>query len=118
MTSAEDIAGDLLIPSLNGKIGAGAVLSVCPYSIPPLALAMTICRLHGWILPYGRGRCRNFQDWIRADRGDKPEQTSLQENSRHLLDALLAEMAEARALQGAGFQPAGNIYKPVYQSTG
>ncbi len=118
MTSAEDIARDLLLPALRSSTGSYAVLSVCPFSIPPLTLAMTICQLYGWVLPYGRGYCCDFAAWTLADRGEKPEQTSLQDSSQQRLIQLLDRVINQRkrrvsSLTGR-FKPAGHFYVPVY----
>jgi hypothetical protein len=115
MTSAEDIARDLLLPSLRGHCGR-AVLSVCPYSVAPLTLAMAICRLHGCVFPYVQGDCRDFNAWARADVGFKEEQTSMAETVSSRFKGVLAERSRLRAEQGLGpgrrFEYQGNMYLP------
>jgi len=117
MTSAEDIARDLLLISMRKARMAGAVLSVCPYSVPPLSLAMAICGLRGWVLPYARGDCRDFSAWLRADRGVKDERTSPSISAHQRLVVLLEEVAAVRAASGRGnaqrFRRSGSMYVPA-----
>lgn len=117
MTSAVDIARDVLLPAMRGGHPNRLLLSVCPFSIPPITLAMTICGLRGIVVAYGPGVCQDFATWIRADEGDKPEQTSLPPDARHRLLTLLDEVAAARASKGHpaphSFKEAGNFYVPV-----
>ena len=122
MTSAEDIARDLLLMSMRKAQMAGAVLSVCPYSVPPLSLAMAICGMRGWVLPYARGDCRDFAAWLRADRGVKDERTSPSISAHQRLVALLKEVAAVRAASGRGnarrFQRSGPMYVPAPDRSG
>jgi hypothetical protein len=117
MTSAEDIARDLLLTSLRKAQMAQAVLSVCPYSVPPLLLAMAICRLRGWVLPYACGDCRDFSAWLRADRGIKDERTFPSISAHQRLLALLKEVAAVRAASGRRnaqrFERSGPMYLPA-----
>ncbi len=122
MTSAEDIARDLLIPSLRSPRGARFILSLCPYSIPPLTLGMAICRGSGWVLPYGKGDCRDFSSWSRADIGIKPERTCLAVGAMKRLLVLLENLrrlrAEAGLAEGWRFEVSGNLYVPAGESSG
>jgi len=116
MTSAEDIARDLLLPSLRAGAYRTAVLSVCRYSLPPFTLAMAICGVRGWVFTYSSGDCRDFAAWSRADIGLKQERTFPSDEGRWRLVELLKEAAENRC--AAGLQPArrfrwaGNLYVP------
>ena len=122
MTSAEDIARDLLLTSLRKAQMGQTVLSVCPYSVPPLSLAMAICRLRGWVLPYERGDCRDFSAWMLADGGIKEEQTSPSISAHQRLLALLSEVAALRAAAGRTnaqrFLPSGSMYVPAVETSG
>jgi len=122
MTSAEDIARDLLLTSLRKAQMTKAVLSVCPYSVPPLSLAMAICKLCGWVLPYERGDCRDFSAWMRADGGIKEEQTSPSVSAHQRLLSLLNEVAALRAATGRvnarRFLPSGPKYVPAPETSG
>jgi len=121
MTSAEDIARDLLLTSMRQSRMAYAMLSVCPYSVPPLSLAMTICGLRGRLLPYARGDCRDFSTWLRADRGTKEEQTTPSGSAHQRLLAFLHEAAEVRAAAGLGkalsFRRSGAMYVPDFNQS-
>ncbi len=116
MTSAGDVAHDLLIPALRGRAWK-TVMSSCPFSIPPMSLALAICGCRGLIFGYEHGACGDYSDWDRADRGIKPEQTSLAPPIRHGLHALLREVASLRVSRGKQparyFSPAGHFYHPV-----
>jgi hypothetical protein len=111
MTSALDIADDLLLPSLTAGRFSGAVLALCPYSVEPMALAVLICGLKAGIVTYDRGACLDYDQWLRADGGDKREITSLSshcitEISKRLL--LLGDKASG----GVRFRLQGNVYVP------
>jgi hypothetical protein len=117
MTSAEDIARDLLLPSLLPARECHVLISVCPYSVPPLTLAMAICRLHGWVLPYAGGDCPDFAAWARADQGIKPERTFPSDSAHRRLIGFMQDLAALRS--GADraalphFRQSGHMYVPV-----
>jgi hypothetical protein len=96
MTSAADIARDLLLPVLGGQAPSRVVLSVCPYSVPPLTLAMDICGLRGIVESYSEGACEDFAMWLRADEGDKRELTRLAPPAHQRLLDLVDRIAAAR----------------------
>ena len=116
MTSAADIAGDLFLPSLRDRCWRGAVLAICPYSIPPFTLAMSICGLRGIVFGYDRGDCRDYPAWVRADEGDKPEQTFLAPSVHRQLLGFLNEIAATRRERQlpsySCFREEHNIYLP------
>ncbi len=114
MTSAVDIARDVLLPGLRGRGPRRVVLSVCPYSVAPMSLALTICGLRGLVLAYGRGDCRDYAAWVRADEGVKLEQTFLPPATHRRLLALLEGVAAARGPVAARrFVEVGNLYVPA-----
>jgi hypothetical protein len=116
MTSAADIARDLLLPALRGAVPGRVLLSVCPYSVPPLTLAMSVCGLRGMVQSYGEGDCKDFAMWSRADEGDKPEQTCLPPAAHRRMLALLDQVAARRAKVVAvprRYAKAGNLYVPA-----
>ncbi len=116
MTSAVDVARDVLIPSLRGRPWK-AVLSLCPFSIPPMSLALAISGCRGLIFGYEHGACGDYSAWDKADRGIKPEQTSLASHNRDGLHALLRQVASLRMVRGRKparrFLAEGNFYYPV-----
>jgi hypothetical protein len=116
MTSASDVARDLLIPGLRGRPWR-TVMSICPFSIPPMSLALAIAGCRGLIFAYEHGACSDYAAWDQADRGIKPEQTSLAAPIRDGLHALLGEVAARRLSRGKQparrFTAVGNFYYPV-----
>jgi hypothetical protein len=112
LTSAEHIALDLLIPALQHKIRGPVVLLVCPYSIAPLGLAMSICGLSGVLLAYHRGDCRDYAAWIKADVGVKTEQTFLAPCAASTLTGIFELPNKASEKRGAhrAFRREGNVY--------
>jgi hypothetical protein len=113
MTSAADIARDLLLPALRRAVPGRVLLSVCSYSVPPLTLAMTICGLGGIVQSYSEGDCRDFAMWGRADEGDKPEQTHVPPAAHTRLLEFLDRVAGARREQPRRYVETGNLYVPV-----
>jgi len=116
MTAALDIAQDVLLPSLEQRRFAAAVLLLCPYSVPPMALALAICGLPALLATYRRGACTNYGQWLRADGGDKPERTAIGEAAGAQVAALLTARATARSESGRPlprrFVREGNLYVP------
>ena len=116
MTSAADLARDLLLPGIRRTGPRNAVLSLCPYSVAPMTLALAICGLRGLVLSYDAGHCRDFAAWVRADAGDKPERTFLLPDTHRRLLGLLDEVAHLRAerrlSQPCRFREEGNLYVP------
>jgi len=117
LTSALDIAHDVLIPSLEKGCFAHILFAICPYSLEPMSLALLICDLDGYIFSYNEGACANYAQWLRADRGDKQEQTSLSASNAacllYLLEAIAAGRAESGLAQPTGYQQEDGIYRPV-----
>jgi hypothetical protein len=89
MTSAMDIAGDILLPTLRKAKYRQAVFFICPYSIKPIVLPLLICDIDFLIIPFSSGSCMNYEDFIKADKGDKREQTSVREEHMELVSAML-----------------------------
>jgi hypothetical protein len=116
MTSAADLAKDLLLAALRKPEGTRAVLSVCSYSVPPLSLAMTVCGVRGFLLSYSDGACEDYAMWLNADRGIKHELTNLTGTERSGLLRMLDRVAALRAASGRRapqrFRQWGNLYHP------
>jgi hypothetical protein len=116
MTSALDIARDLMIPSVDHGRFQNAIMCLCPYSVRVIALPLTICGLEGYLLGYQSGACANWDQWSLADRGIKQGVTTLGSRSHSSVVAVLEKIAAARAREGlasARFHREGNIYEPV-----
>jgi hypothetical protein len=116
MTAALDIAQDILLPSLEQRCFAAAVLLLCPYSVQPMALALAICELPALLATYRRGACADYGQWRRADGGDKPERTDIGGQAGVQVAALLTAMATTRSESGRPlphcFVREGNLYVP------
>jgi len=111
MTSALDLAEDLLLPALTERRFTAAVLTLCPYSVEPMALALLVCGLKAGIATYDQGACLDYNQWLRADAGDKRERTSLpSEAVGKILEGL--EQAAGSRHRGKRFCQRGNVYVP------
>ena len=111
MTSARDIAADFLMPQLDRGRFPSAILLLCPYSVQAILPALFICDITAVLIAYGKGYCRDFAEWLRADRGVKPEQTSVEPHLLRELFAALDRRAAAVAPAPA-FARHGNIFEP------
>ena len=116
MTSAYDIAQDLLIPASQGSGYSRAILFLCPYSVEVIALPLLICGMEGLVVSFisGRGDCVDYAEWLQADQGVKPVSTELEEASIAVVMELLREMHLARKGEApfSHFERRGNIYYP------
>ena len=120
MTSAYDIAQDLLIPALQGRGYCRAILFLCPYSVEVIALPLLICGIEGLVVNFipGRGDCADYVQWLQADRGIKPTCTELEEASVTRISQLLKQVRLTKGGERpySHFERRGNIYYPENQS--
>jgi len=116
LTSALDIAHDILFPALEEQRFTHILFAICPYSIEPMSLALLICGLEGYLFHYHSGSCINYSQWLRADRGDKPERTVLSPLSLAHLLRVLETIAAHRALCDGTlpthYRQVGHIFEP------
>lgn len=114
LTSALDIANDVLLPALEEQRFTHCLVTLCPYSLEPMALALSICHMDGYVMAFDTGVCADFHQWLRADQGIKLEQTTLPEERVRKIFHLLNSVAELtlRPRESAFFQRKGNIYQP------
>lgn len=110
MTSARDILHDVLLPALRRRRFRRALLAMCRYSFEPMRLALAICGIEARLVPFRHGDCRDYSTWRRADTGDKPEQTILDDTGFRDLTSTLSDAAQVTPARG--FQRVGNIYEP------
>jgi len=96
LTSAQDIAHDVLIPALEERRFNRVLFAICRYSVEPMSLALLVCGLEGYIFPYESGACADYRQWLRADGGDKPERTTLSAQTVARLLGLLERIAAGR----------------------
>ena len=112
MTSALDIAHDLMIPAIEEGRFKKVILSLCPFSVQAITLPLLICGIRGYLIEYSSGNCRDYQEWLLADRGIKEEMTTLRPEAYEKILGLL----DLWALSGSPcrrFQRERNIYTPV-----
>jgi len=116
LTSASDIAQDILLPALEEQRFTHALLAVCPYSLEPMSLALLSGGIEGYIVGYESGACANYEQWLRADGGDKPERTALSPQVSERLLQSLSEIAALRREKGShtarGYARIENVYRP------
>ncbi|HID96529.1 MAG TPA: hypothetical protein EYP53_10825 [Candidatus Latescibacteria bacterium] len=77
MTSAEDVVYDLFIPRLKGEGYQWVMFFLCPYTAKVMVLSALICGMKGLIVTYSSGDCKDYEDFSKADRGAKEEQTAV-----------------------------------------
>lgn len=117
MTSALDIAGDVMIPSISHGRFTRIIKCLCPYSAQAIALPLLICGLEGLLISYASGNCIDYPQWLAADRGVKSEMTVLSPAASDRILALLHAAAEKRKQEGIRyhrFLREGNIYLPSH----
>jgi hypothetical protein len=116
LTSALDIANDILLPALEEQRFTRVLFATCPYSVEPMSLALLIGGVEGFIFPYSAGSCVDYQQWLRADGGNKPERTALspQTTSRmlRLLEAITAGHRSDRVTQPTRYEQVSNVFRP------
>jgi len=96
LTSALDIARDVLLPALEERRFNRVLFAICPYSVEAMSLALLVCGLEGYVFPYESGVCGDYRRWLRADGGDKPERTTLSVQTVARMLGLLEGIAVGR----------------------
>lgn len=116
LTSALDVANDILLPALEEQRFTRVLFAICPYSVEPMSLALLICGIEGLIFHYSAGSCANYNQWLRADGGDKPERTVLSPQSTdrmlRLLDAIAACQGSHRGTQPTRYEQVSHVFRP------
>jgi len=115
MTSALDIARDVMIPSIDRERFRKAIMCLCPYSVQAISWPLIICGIEGFLISYASGNCLHYQQWLLADKGIKREMTVLSSPAYDKILTLLQGAAEQRAKEGmryGRFVRQGNIYVP------
>lgn len=114
MTSAIDMARDILLPQVRENRFPLSVLLLCPYSVQAMIPALFICRMRTCLIAYSEGSCGDYRAWRRADKGIKDERTMLSNTSRARLFGLLEQRGPPPAAP-ARFERRGGIYAQVGQ---
>jgi len=116
LTSALDIAYDVLLPALEEQRFTRVLFAICPYSMEPMSLALLACGVEGHLFPYVSGACANYSQWLRADHGDKPERTALAPASMvrllHLLDSIAARRCVHAHMQPTRYKLVNHVFRP------
>jgi len=112
MTSALDIAHDLMIPVMEEGRFRKVILCLCPFSVQAITLPLLVCGIRGYLIEYSSGSCRDYQEWLLADRGIKGEMTTLSPEALEKVMSLLDLLASQRRGH-IRFERQGNIYWPV-----
>lgn len=116
LTSALDIAYDVLLPALEEQRFTRVLFAICPYSMEPMSLALLACGVEGHLFPYVSGACANYSQWLRADHGDKPERTALAPASMvrllHLLDSIAARRCAHAHMQPTRYKLVNHVFRP------
>jgi hypothetical protein len=115
LTSALDIANDILLPALEEQRFTHFLFAMCPYSVEPMSLALLICGMEGYLFHYATGSCTDYGQWLRADGGDKPERTVLSSQTMarmlRLLDAVAACHRSNAGIQPVHYQQVDNVFR-------
>jgi hypothetical protein len=116
LTSASDIASDILLPALEEQRFTHALLAICLYSVEPMSVALLSGGIEGYVVWYEVGACADYSQWLRADGGDKPERTELQPQVTHTIVQLLSDAAALRAENASHaarrYVLVENVYRP------
>jgi len=113
MTSALDIAQDVMVPAIEEGRFRKVILCLCPFSVQAITLPLLICGIRGYLIEYSSGNCRNYQQWLLADRGIKKEMTAFRPEAYEKILSLLDLWAKRRGSPCRRFQRETNIYTPV-----
>ncbi len=117
LTSALDIAHDILLPALKEQRFERVLFAICPYSIEPMSLALAMCGLQGMLIPFDAGACADYGEWLRADGGLKPERTTLSSGDLatmlHLLQRIATARGQLHLVQPTSYVYCGHVYRPT-----
>jgi hypothetical protein len=110
MTSARDILDDVYVPAVEAGRFPTGLFVLCRYSFKPFAMGVLASGMRARLVPLGQGDCRDYRTWLLADRGIKPEQTTMDAAGAVGVPRVLADAA----LTGATwFERRGNVLHPV-----
>ncbi len=100
LTSAADVARDILLPAAEEGRFHVVLMALCPYSMEPMALAFHLCGLRGLLFPFAEGACATYRQWRAADLGHKLERTALSHGAEARLVQWLGDFAALRWQRG------------------
>ena len=107
---------DILLPALDERRFTQALLAICPNSIPALSLAPSICGIEGYLFPYCGGDYRDCGQWLRADRGDKPQRIALSLEGLcamlRIMDAVATRKVASPHTQPTQYEQSKHVFRP------
>ena len=111
MTSAQDIARDILVPQVKSGEFPLSILLLCPYSVRVILLPLFICGMSSFLVAYGSGFCRDYEEWRKADLGEKEERTTLSQETQTKLEDFI-ERFPLNHEPARFFSKEGNVFFP------
>jgi hypothetical protein len=116
MTSAVDIARHVFIPTLQSDRFRYGLFLQCPYSIPAMILPLLICGVPSLLVGYSAGDCRDYTQFLLADKGTKGERTFLSPTAHSRVLDFLQGVVPTDQVKGPyhrRFQREGPLYVPA-----
>jgi hypothetical protein len=110
MTSARDILDDVYMPALEAGRFRTGLFVLCRYSFKPFALGLLASGMRARMLPLEQGDCRDYRTWLLADRGIKPEQTTM---DRAAMTGVADQLGGAALAEASRCERRGNVLYPM-----
>jgi hypothetical protein len=117
MTSGMDVAKHFYLPALNEDKFHQAIITLCPYSILPFAVSLYVSDIDFLMFQFCKNDCDTWQRWVKADDGEKPERTMLDNFSERYIEDILEEMMKKVTPNGKiplRYTAENEVYRVVY----
>ncbi len=101
-----------MFPQIDRARFPSAVLLLCPYSIQAIIPPLLICGVHALLVPYVRGSCAHYGQWLKADKGIKDERTELSPEAGQKVNDVLNGLGHCQPRR-RHFQRQGNVFFPA-----
>lgn len=88
MTSSIDLLRHIFLPALRNKAFSYFLVMICPYAKELFLFPAFISDMEGHILTFDRGSCKDYRQFLLADKGQKSNRTHLLPSARHRLQGL------------------------------
>ncbi len=111
MTSARDILDDLFVPAMAHGTFTTGLFVLCRYSLRPFAAGLLASRMSGRLFPFASGDCRDYRTWLLADRGIKPQRTTVAGEVTAAIGRVLAD--EGRPAGSVRVERRGRVLWPL-----
>ncbi|HOL94222.1 MAG TPA: hypothetical protein PLH79_07750 [bacterium] len=112
MTSARDILHDLILPSLKTNQFTQGLFVICRYSFEPFRMALAIAGIRARLFSYDQNDCRDYASWLRADNGNKEEQTSIIAGDWDSTQQMLSN-PDTSVTSPTSIEKRGNLFFPL-----